>query len=405
MDLEFVKGEPIFARINKIENKYDYLSEDIDTEVIIVGGGVTGSILGYYLSKNNIDCVVLEKNIVGYGSTSITTAFLQYELDSTVRDLEQYTEYSKVIQSYKLGIKALDEIDEFIKKCGNNCNYKKRDTLLYTARESDISEIKEEYEIRKENGLNVRYIEEKDNPFSFPLKAGLYSVNGGAELDPYKFTHELVKAGIENSLRIFENTEVVKINYEEDKVEAETKYGFKVKGKIIVAATGFNTGLFTNRQFGTTTVTFNVATKPLSSLDGYYNNVLIRDNKEPYNYFRTTCDNRIIGGGEDIDFLTNINNEKVCTEKYEIIKGNIKRMFPDIKDIEFEYEYCGAFTSTQDNVGFIGKDPDNPRLWYDLGYGANGILFGILGGMMLSDLYKGIENEDLALFKPDRFDN
>lgn len=115
MDLEFVKGEPIFARINKIENKYDYLSEDIDTEVIIVGGGVTGSILGYYLSKNNIDCVVLEKNIVGYGSTSITTALLQYELDSTVRDLEQYTEYSKVIQSYKLGIKALDEIDEFIK--------------------------------------------------------------------------------------------------------------------------------------------------------------------------------------------------------------------------------------------------------------------------------------------------
>lgn len=76
MDLEFVKGEPIFARINKIENKYDYLSEDIDTEVIIVGGGVTGSILGYYLSKNNIDCVVLEKNIVGYGSTSITTALL-----------------------------------------------------------------------------------------------------------------------------------------------------------------------------------------------------------------------------------------------------------------------------------------------------------------------------------------
>ena len=128
----------------------------------------------------------------------------------------------------------MDEIDEFIKKCGNNCNYKKRDTLLYTARESDISEIKEEYEIRKENGLNVRYIEEKDNPFSFPLKAGLYSVNGGAELDPYKFTHELVKAGIENSLRIFENTEVVKINYEEDKVEAETKYGFKVKGKIML---------------------------------------------------------------------------------------------------------------------------------------------------------------------------
>ncbi|MDO5516264.1 MAG: FAD-dependent oxidoreductase [Clostridium sp.] len=405
MNLQFVKGEPLFARINKIENKYDYLSEDIDTEVIIVGGGVTGAILGYYLSRNNIDCVILEKNIAGYGSTCITTALLQYELDSTVRDLEQYTQYEKIIQSYKLGVKALDEIDEFIKKYGNNCNYTKRDTLLYTARESDIGEIREEYEIRKENGFDVRFIEEKDNPFSFELKAGLYGVNAGAELDPYKFTHELIKAGLENSLRIYENTEVVKITYGEDKVEAETKYGFKVKGKVIVAATGYNTSLFSDRQFGTTTLTFNVATKPLENINGYYKNVLIRDNKDPYNYFRTTYDNRIIGGGEDIDFLTNVNNEKVCVEKYKSLESTIKRMFNEILDIEFDYEYCGAFTSTQDNVGFIGKDPDKPRLWYDLGYGANGILFAILGGMMLSKLYNGEVDENLSLFNPARFDN
>ena len=276
---------------------------------------------------------------------------------------------------------------------------------MYTARKSDIGEIRQEYEIRKENGFDVRFIEEKDNPFSFELKAGLYGINGGAELDPYKFAHELIKAGLENNLRIYENTEVVKIKYDEDKVEAETRYGFKVKGKVIVAATGYNTNRFSDRQFGTTTLTFNVATKPLKNLNGYYKNVLIRDNKEIYNYFRTTYDNRIIGGGEDIDFLTNINNEKVCTEKYRILEDTIKRMFHEIPDIEFEYEYCGAFTSTQDNLGFIGKDPDKPRLWYNLGYGANGILFAIVGGMMLSKLYNGETDEDLTLFKPDRFDN
>ena len=140
MDLEFVKGEPIFARINKIENKYDYLSEDIDTEVIIVGGGVTGSILGYYLSKNNINCVILEKNIAGYGSTSITTALLQYELDTTLRELEQFTDYDNIIQSYKLGIKALDEIDEFIKKYGNKCNYKKE--IPYYIRLGKVIQLK-----------------------------------------------------------------------------------------------------------------------------------------------------------------------------------------------------------------------------------------------------------------------
>ena len=40
-----------------------------------------------------------------------------------------------------------------------------------------------------------------------------------------------------------------------------------------------------------------------------------------------------------------------------------------------------------------------------MGYGANGILFAILGGMMLSKLYHGEKDKDMRLFKVDRFDN
>ena len=54
MTLQNVHGDPIFTKINKHKKQYEYLTKDIDTEVIIVGGGVTGSIVGYYFSKNNI---------------------------------------------------------------------------------------------------------------------------------------------------------------------------------------------------------------------------------------------------------------------------------------------------------------------------------------------------------------
>ena len=40
--------------------------ENIETDVIIVGGGVAGSILEYYFSKHNIRCVILEKHRIGY---------------------------------------------------------------------------------------------------------------------------------------------------------------------------------------------------------------------------------------------------------------------------------------------------------------------------------------------------
>ena len=404
MPLENVHGTPMFTKNSKIKKQYEYLTEDLDTEVIIVGGGVTGSIVGYYFSKANIPAVILEKERVAHCSTSITTSLLQYELDSNARQLEEYTTLDNVIMSYKLGLKALDEIDEFIKKYGNKCKYQRKDTLLYTSKDEEIKEMKEEYEIRKKAGIDVKYISKEDNPFSINLKGGVYGVNGGAQLDPYEYTHELLDVSCNMGLKVYENTEVIDIKYLENSVEVITSYGYKVKGKKVIIATGYNTERFTKRNFGHKTVTYNIVTKPVDRFDGWFNKVLIRDNCDPYNYFRTTEDNRIIAGGEDIDFYNNILNEKVAKEKYEILLNRIKNMFPKLNSIESEYEYCGGFISSQDNLGFFGEDPNHKNLWYCLGYGANGILFAILGGMILSKFYKGEIDDNMKLFKVDRFD-
>ena len=404
MKLQNVHGDPIFTKINKHKKQYEYLTKDIDTEVIIVGGGVTGSIVGYYFSKNNIPAVILEKERIAHGSTSITTSLLQYELDSNARDLEEYTSLENIITSYKLGLKALDELDEFIKEYGNKCKYEKKDTLLYTSKECEVKAMEEEYKTRKNAGIDVKFISKEDNPFSLDIKGGVYGVNGGAQLDPYEYTHQLLEVSCNMGLQVFENTEVMDINYEQDGVEVTTSFGYKVRGKKVIIATGYNTERFTKRNFGAKTVTYNIATKPVKNFDGWFNRVLIRDNCDPYNYFRTTSDNRIIAGGEDVDFYTNIKNEKLAKEKYSILLNRIKNMFPNIKDIEIDYEYCGGFISSQDNLGYIGEDPNHKNLWFCLGYGANGILFAILGGMMLSKLYKNEIDENLKLFKVDRFD-
>ena len=403
MAVQFVQGNPLFININKIKKQYNYLTEDVETDVIIVGGGVTGSILGYYFSKEGIDTVILEKSRIAHGSTSITTSLLQYELDSNLMALTENVSLDHAINSYKLGVKALDEIEKFIEEYGNKCDYIKRDTLLYTAKKLEIEELYQEYKLRKENGFNVKFINEDDNPFSFDLKAGVYGIEGGAELDPFKYTHHLLEVACNNGLRVYENTPVIDVKYNKDYVEAITSYNHKVRGKILVLATGFNTKLFTDRNFGVKTYTYNIVTKPLKNIEGWFNNVLIRDNEDTYNYFRTTPDNRIIAGGEDTPFTDNF-NPKIAMEKYDILEQRVKNMFNKIDDIEIEYKYCGTFDSTKDNLGFIGKDPKNDKLWYGLGYGANGILFAILGGMMLPKLYRGEVSDYLKYFNICRFD-
>ena len=405
MEIQYVQGNPLFTYINKEKKQYPYLTENIETDVCIIGGGVTGSIASYYFSKNNVKNVVVEKKRIAHLSTSVTTSLLQYELDDNLSDLTEYTTLENGLKSYKLDIKALNEIEKFINEYGNQCDYIKRDTLLYTSKKDDINSIKIEYDFRKENGFDVEYIYENNNRYSLDLKAGIISKNGGAEIDPYKFTNQLLDVSCSMRGKVYENTEVVDLIYYDDYVDVITEYGYKIKAKKVIVATGYNTKLFTDRNFGTKTTTFNIVTKPVSNFNGWEDKILIRDNCDPYNYLRTTVDNRIIIGGEDVEFIPDIFNEELANKKYDILENRLKSMFKDIKDIEIEFKYCGTFASTPDNLGFIGPDKKHNNLWYLLGYGANGIIFAILGAMMLTDLYNGVENENMKLFKVDRFDS
>lgn len=404
MTNQYVQGEPLFTHINN-KKQYPYLTQSIETDICIIGGGVTGAIAAHYFSKNNVKTIVLEKKRIAHLSTSVTTSLLQYELDDNLSELKEFTTIENALKSYNLGLNALDEIEQFINTYGNKCDYKKRDTLLYTAKKDQVNNIKIEYNLRKDNGFDVEYIDENTNKYDFDLKAGIISKNGGAEFDPYKYTHHLLDVALSDGASVYENTEAIDIIHYDNYIEVITEYGYKVKAKKVIVATGYNTKLFTNRNFGTRTITFNVVTKPVSNLNGWNDKILIRDDCDPYNYLRTTVDNRLIIGGEDVDFTADIYNEDLANEKYTILENRLKSMFKNINNIEVEFKYCGTFASTPDNLGFVGPDKKHKNLWYLLGYGANGILFAILGSMMLSQLYEGKENKDMNLFKVDRFDN
>lgn len=404
MKIQYVQGKPIFTAINKEKRQFNYLDSDLETDVCIIGGGITGCIAGYYFSKNKIPTIIIEQKRIAHLSTSVTTSLLQYELDDNLSELTEHTTLEKAIKSYRLGLKALDELNHFISLYGNECFYERKDTLLYTAKDNEVKAIKNEFDLRLKNGFNVEYIDTNTSSFSFNVKAGVIAKDGGAQLDPFKFTHQLIKTSETFGLKAFENTKAIKIDYHSDGSEITTEFGYKIKCKKVIVATGYNTNLFTKRNFATMTTTFNVTTKPVRNFNGWDNKILIRDNEDPYNYLRTTPDNRLIIGGEDISFLPGIFDKDMANIKYDILENRLKSMFPYINNIEVDYKYCGAFASTPDNLGFVGPDPNHPNLWYCLGYGANGILFAILGGLWLSNLYLGNKDKDMDLFKVNRFD-
>ena len=69
---------------------YPRLEEDLNADVCIIGGGLTGLSCGYYLTQHNLKVCILEKNKIMEKTSGHTTAkitsqhglFYQYLFDS-----------------------------------------------------------------------------------------------------------------------------------------------------------------------------------------------------------------------------------------------------------------------------------------------------------------------------------
>ena len=105
---------------------------------------------------------------------------------------------------------------------------------------------------------------------------------------------------------------------------------------------GYDINLFTKLNLGAKmSTTFNIATTPINDLNVMLDNYVFRDNDNIYHYFRTTKDKRILFGGEDINFLNDINNEDLCEKQYTKLEQMLKQMFRNY-NFDVEYKYCGA---------------------------------------------------------------
>ncbi|GAB3990601.1 hypothetical protein GCM10028807_18120 [Spirosoma daeguense] len=71
-----MSGQPFWFYKNGVLNAYPFLHEDIDSEIVIMGGGITGALLAWSLTEAGFPVVVLEKRHIGLGSTSGSTALL-----------------------------------------------------------------------------------------------------------------------------------------------------------------------------------------------------------------------------------------------------------------------------------------------------------------------------------------
>src|SRR5271154_5461132 len=81
---------------------YPPLESDIRCDALIIGGGISGALLAHRLVMRGVECVLIDKRDIGYGSTSASTALLQYEIDTPLHQLRQQVGAAAAERAYEL---------------------------------------------------------------------------------------------------------------------------------------------------------------------------------------------------------------------------------------------------------------------------------------------------------------
>lgn len=81
--MDLVSPRPFWPLKNGLLSVYPSLKNNATCDVAVLGGGITGAFAAEALTAAGLDVVVLDKRDVGTGSTSASTALLQYKLDTS----------------------------------------------------------------------------------------------------------------------------------------------------------------------------------------------------------------------------------------------------------------------------------------------------------------------------------
>jgi glycine/D-amino acid oxidase-like deaminating enzyme len=219
-----------------------------------------------------------------------------------------------------------------------------------------------------------------------------------ASVDAYKLAHELIQLNVKRGMRVFDQTEIEKIETLGPEPKVILKTGQTIAAEKIVCCTGFESTKLLKEKVADLFYTYATVSEQGIKLNDKIKNTLIWDTGDPYLYMRTTDDGRLLIGGEDSSFNISLFQQKLKERKADKLIKKIKEIIPGIEFIE-DFSWAGTFGTTKDGLPYIGKSLEYENTLFVLGFGGNGITFSVQGMSMIVDLLKGKDHELMEFYR------
>lgn len=396
--MNLTTGYPYWLINSGLPYKYPKLEQSIKTDVVIIGGGISGALCAYYLVQAGVKCTVVDARTIGLGSTCASTSLLQYELDKPLTELTHLIGWNAAARCYQLCSESIDILENICASI-KFTHFKKHDSLFFAAYKKDKTLLQREYAARKKAGFEVTLLNDRDieQKYGFNAPSGILSAKG-ATTDAYLLTHALLQFSIKQGLVVFDRTEISGIQYNKRSVTLSTKDGIDIYANKIVNASGYEVVEFIDKKIVKLNSTYAMATEHLpTGILPWRNKDMLWNTADPYLYMRLTEDNRIILGGRDEAFYNPVERDKLIGKKTASLKKDFQKLFPGINFYP-EFSWTGTFGSTKDALPYIGMYSKTPHTYYALGFGGNGITFSVIAAEMICDMITNKKNKNLPLF-------
>ncbi len=371
------------------------LQENYETDVAVVGGGITGVTTAYLLQKSGLKIALIERGKIARADTGHTTAHLTYVTDCRLKELIRLFGKDGARLAWSAGETAIHEIEKIIRDENISCDFRRVPGYLMAPLEQE-SEAEEEFKAEAEQAQALGFEAKAHAQVEIFNRPGVIYPNQ-AIFHPLQYINRLVEIIRERGGLIFEDSTVEKITSDPPTVHANdgsvrcrriiiATHNPIVGARNPLAASVFQTklALYTSYAIG--------ATAPA----GTFPEALFWDTSDPYYYLRIhrtdNCD-YLIFGGKDHKTGQMENEAAVCQELADVLI----RHLPEIR---IDRCWSGQVIETPDGLPYIGPNTDTQFI--ATGFGGNGMTFGTVAALMAHDWIRGIQNPWAELFDSTR---
>lgn len=377
--------------------QFPRLGQDLDVDVVVVGGGLTGITTAWLLKQDGVRVALLERARLAAADTGHTTAHLTQVTDRRLHDLAARFGSDAARAFWEAGAMAIDAIDRIAAGADADCDFRRVPGFLHESSRAapDATErarLDQDLALAREFGFDAQAV--ADVPYAH--RHGICFADQ-AKFHPRRYLAALVAKIAGNGSFVFENTSFEQVH---DEPLAVCANGHRVRCSYLVIAThsplmgrsgALPAPLFQTRLALYTSYVLG-ARLPKDTLP----EALFWDTGDPYDYLRIDehPDHQYaIFGGADVK----TGQEKDTEQVFQQLQHRLLAVLPAAR---VEHRWMGQVVETDDGLPFIGQSAEGEFI--ATGFCGNGFTLGTLAALMARDRFLGRDNPWFELFRVDR---